>query len=127
MTAIQELARGQFGQDVTRKRPQQSYNSSGQLDLNYGSTTDVSINIVLVKNYQQNTQEFEGIKQTFPAKIFGATDIDIKDYDLIETATEIFQVVNAQIKANNITGSVGSDTAYFYADLTYFDPDTTIE
>jgi len=127
MTAVQELARKHFGQDVTRKRPQQDFNSAGQLELNYDVMTPATENVVIVKNKLNNNQEIDGIKQIFPAKLFGATTLDIKDYDVIVTATEQFQVVNAQIKANSITGTVGADTPYFYCDLTYFDHDTVIE
>ena len=127
MTDIQESARGQFGQNVTRKRPSSDYNSAGQQEFDYSSTTDSTVNVVLVKNYLNNEQEREGIKQNFPAKIFGATDLDVKDYDLIVTATETFQVLNAQIKANNITGSASTIPSYFYANLTYFDHDDTLE
>ena len=127
MTSVEELARKHFGQDITRKRPQQSFNSSEQLELNYGSMASTTENVVIVKNKLNNNQEKEGIKQIFPAKLFGATTLDIKDNDIIVTATEQFQVLNAQIKANNITGTVGADTPYFYCDLTYFDHDTVIE
>ena len=127
MASVVGLAKNHFGQDVTRKRPQQSFNSSGQLDLNYGSTTDTPENVVIVKNKLSNNQEKEGIKQIFPAKLFGDTTLDIKDYDVIVTASEQFQVVNSQIKANNITGTVGADVPYFYCDLVFFDHDTVIE
>lgn len=128
MVSIQQSARNQFGQDVTRKRPDSAYNSSGQLEFDYSSTTDTTVNIVIIKNYQSNEQlSKEGIKEIFPAKLIGDPTLDIKEYDLIVTATETFQVLNAQVKANNITGSVLSDPSYFYCDLTYFDHDTILE
>ncbi len=127
MSVIQVLARSQFGQTVTRKRPLTSTNASGHPSRNYGSLSSLSVNVVIVKNKQENQQKFEGLKEVFPAHLVGATDLDIQDFDLIVTATEIFQVKNAQLKANNITGAISTDPSYFYCDLDYFDHDTTIE
>jgi len=126
MSVIQVLARSQFGQTVTRKRPDQDYNASGHNELDYTSLTSSSINVVIVKSKQQNDQKFEGVQEHFPAHMIGATTLDVKDWDLIVTATETFQVKNAQLKADNISGTIGTDPSYFYCDLEYFDHDTTI-
>lgn len=128
MVTIESAARNIMGQDVTRKRPQQDINGSGQREFNYGSLSSSVVNVLLIKHYLNNDQTSkEGLKQLFPAKLVGDISLDIKDFDLIVTATEIFQVVNAQIKANNITGLLTTDPGYFYCDLTYFDHDTVIE
>lgn len=127
MASVVGLAKQHFGQNISRNRPQISENAAGQDTPNYGSTTDVPLNVVIIKNYLKEEQKLQGVELTFPAKLIGDSDLDIKDFDLIVTPTETFQVKNAQIKANNITGTVGADTPYFYCDLVYFDNNIIIE
>lgn len=127
MVSIQEIARSQFGQNITRSRPTQSYNAGGQPKLDYTDLTSTTLNVAIVKNYAKDEQKLEGLKQDFPAKLFGETDLDIQEFDLIKTTTETFQVENPQIKANNITGAISTDAAYFYCDLVYFDDNLIIE
>jgi hypothetical protein len=120
MASIQELARKHFGQDVTRKRPTKSYNSSGQLDMDYSTTTDVTLNLVIIKSKADNKQEKQGIPKLYPAYSFGKPDEDIEEWDLLVTTTETYQVLNKVVKANNITGALGYDTPYYYCDLVLF-------
>ena len=125
--SIVSIAITDFGKIVTIKKPTKTINSSGQMNLDYSTTTDTEATLCVIKMKLDNTQAKVGIISDFPAYLLAETTEDVEDYDLIVTPQETFQVKNSQLKADNITQRVKTEPAYLYADLTYFDHDTVLE